>query len=123
MILYHYTCGDQLPSIKTTGRILPRRHPLLRRYPRMIWLTDLDVPDKGWTGLTSDYLTCDRTEWRLAFETERGESGIHHWPRIAHVWGIPSPVRAQFERAPALPMHWWLSTEPVSMNRVEVTRA
>lgn len=60
MMLYHYTCRHSAYSISHDKFIL---RPGLTG---LLWLTDLDVPDRRGLGLTSNFIECDRTEFRFA---------------------------------------------------------
>jgi hypothetical protein len=108
--LYHYTCSHGADRILIEGRLKANPHPLLPG-PPLIWLTDLDTPDRAGLGLTSQILPCDRTEFRFAVDTDAAV----HWPRFARV--LSRSTREQLEAAPgALPMHWWVAgPEPISV--------
>jgi hypothetical protein len=102
--LWHYTCSHSLRGITADHALRPRVHPLMPTAPPMIWLTDLDEPDRLALGLTSISLRCDRTEHRIAVNTDRAV----RWPTVARQLAAPA-VRRQLELAPgALPMHWWI---------------
>lgn len=76
----------------------------------LVWLTDLDVPDRHALGLTSVMLSCDRTTYRCRVELQ---AGVEHWPTYARRHGIPQPLRDVLE-ADSLPMHWYVADVPLS---------
>jgi hypothetical protein len=61
--LYHYTCEHAARELGYRGMLRPNVHPLLDG-ARLVWLTDMDVPDRFGLGLTSDSLSCDRLNFR-----------------------------------------------------------
>lgn len=101
MILYHFTCVDGAHGIRRDRRILTHDQSPIG-LPPLVWLTDLDVPDRAALGLTSRLLSCDRTEWRVTVDVDAVP-----WHRFAR--RLPLGVRRPLEMAPgALPMHWWV---------------
>lgn len=108
--LYHYTCQHGLVAIGARGELLPASALTTRPVPpwgNIIWLTDLTVPNREVLGLTQERTTCDRTKfcYRVTDQTN-----IVHWPKYART----VPWRHLLEYAPeVLPMHWYVSTEPV----------
>lgn len=111
MKLYHYTCSHALPGILRDGFLRPNINPLLDDLD-LVWLTDLDTPDRAALGLTSNILSCDRTEHRVEVDVE-----AIHWPRFAR--RFPAEQRRPLEFAPgAMPMHWYVSETPVPVALV-----
>jgi hypothetical protein len=110
--LHHYTCDHGMRGITTDGYTRPNPHPLLPGTPAVTWLTDLDIADREALGLTSRYLRCDRTRHRLTVDST-SLPALMHWPIAARAWRLPLPVRGQLETGGALPMHWWIATEPI----------
>lgn len=103
-MLYHYTCSHSAQQIADTGELRPHRQVALRG-ELLVWLTDLDRPDRDALGLTSHTLDCDRTEWRVTVQV--GYPLAQRWVDYARRY--PLGVRRQLELAPgALPMHWWV---------------
>jgi len=115
MRLYHYTCGHGRDGILADGYVRPNTHVYLPMLPPFIWLTDLDVPTREALGLTSVWLTCDRTEYRFDFELS-DESGVRHWPAVAHDARLPRPVRDLLEDGGALPQHWYVLGKPLDVG-------
>jgi hypothetical protein len=110
--LYHFTCGHAFASIAKSGMLLPNLHPLLPGRRGMVWLTDLDTPDRNALGLTSVILHCDRTEYRAVVEAD-----ADHWPKFAR--RMTRAQRDQLELAPgAMPMHWYVSQWPVPILEI-----
>lgn len=64
--LYHFTCRHSAGRIGRRGTLTPVRQPALAASgaPRLVWLTDLDAPERVALGLTSTTLACDRMEVR-----------------------------------------------------------
>ena len=115
MKLYHFTCDHGIHGISQDGSVRPNTQPLLRTAPPIIWLTDLDVPDRSALGLTSMMLECDRTRHRLDVDAEHVR-GLLHWPAAAREWKIPRPVRDLLENSGALPMHWYVTAAPIDVQ-------
>jgi hypothetical protein len=114
--LFHYTCRDRLDGITADRRLIPNPHPLLGE--ALVWLTDLDVPDRQALGLTSAHLlTCDRTAVRVIVQTDPSTLRWSMWARRARV---PSLARALLEGGGALPKHWWVSAVPMPVRGVRV---
>lgn len=109
---YHYTCSHQVEQIRASGVLRPWPQPVLGGI-ELIWLTDMDVPERAALGLTSNSLHCDRTEHRIAVECD-----ALRWVRWCR--RLPIDQRRTLEYAPgAMPMHWWLTLDTVPV--VEVT--
>lgn len=112
-ILLHYTCVDAAPKIDADLLLRPWRQPALGDLP-LVWLTDLDPPDRDALGLTSRHLiTCDRMAHRFVV----ADAGTcQPWHRFART--LPASMRWQVETAaPGLrPIHWWVSLRPVSVQ-------
>lgn len=100
--LWHYTCDHHLLDILKAGRLSPRGSRGL------VWLTDLDLPQREGLGLTSLMLDCDRTRNRLRVADTEGVMWWMDYRRhVDPVW------RESLEGAPGvMPMHWWVSTSP-----------
>jgi len=114
-MLFHYTCRDRLPGIAADRVLIPHRSPVLNA--SLVWLTDLDVPDRGGLGLTADHLlTCDRTDVRV---TVHSDPGVLRWPVWARIGRVPGAVRRTLESGRALPMHWWVTSRPVDVVAIE----
>lgn len=114
--LYHYTCADGAALIDAELVLRPNEHPMLPDVP-LVWLTDLDSPVRGALGLTMGArITCDRTRHRY---TVADPDGCIPWVALARL--LPRHVRDAFEAPPAMPMHWWVSAQPVPvLARAEV---
>jgi hypothetical protein len=110
--LFHYTCNDAYPLIVADGCLKPNRHPFLPE--PLVWLTDLDEPEKLALGLDSTgvFTTCDRTGHRLTVQP--GEFGkCIWWPLYAR--RLDRALRDAFESHGALPVHWWVALEPIGV--------
>lgn len=106
--LYHYTCSDHAAEIRRDGLI--KVSPVFGTggQKQVVWMTDLDVPNKKGLGLTSNLLSCDRTEYRFEITDPRA---VFHWNEAKRY--LPRGVVEQLEAAPgAMPMHWWVSGLP-----------
>lgn len=114
MSLYHYCCSHSLEGIQRDGLVLPNQHPFIKA--DLVWLTDLPTPDRARLGLTSNYIRCDRTEWRITV----GPDGAVWWPRWAREHGMPRHLRDDLE-AFGWPAHWYVAETPCSVLAVERT--
>lgn len=104
MRLFHYTCSHSAPLIAKARWLQANPHPFMPEVGPLIWLTDLNHPDRHGLGLTSRMLRCDRTRWRAVVVA----SEAIHWPVFART--IPRRVREELEGVPgALPMHWYVA--------------
>lgn len=112
--LYHYTCSCSLAAIYREGLLRP--HAIPGQDP-LVWLTDFDTPLREALGLTMNLISCDRTEFRFQVDLDDVEPGvITPWHRYArHV--NPDLRRALDWEPGAMPMHWWVATDPVPVKR------
>lgn len=112
--LYHFTCIDHgLAGIEREGILRPNFQPNLGT--RLVWLTDLDTPDRAALGLTSHTLTCDRTAARITVEWT---DPIEPWPSWARRNRVAQPIRDLYEYG-HFPRHWYVSEQQVSI--VDIT--
>lgn len=115
--LWHYTCdhaarkidGVLTPGADRIERIaeLAKRGLRVPWTTRLVWLTDLDYPDRDALGLTSTLLTCDRTAHRYRVldvdQCVPWTSVRRDFPR--HEW---------IEAAPGvMPRHWFVAFGPI----------
>ena len=103
-LLYHYSCDHGARGIRADGGLRGNVHPLLTEVGRIIWLTDMDVPDRLALGLTSNLIRCDRTAHRFTVQTELAR----HWPSAARELCGPAARRELDMSYGARPMHWWV---------------
>lgn len=116
-VLYHYTCNHGLNGIIADRKLLPNPHPWIG-HP-LVWLTDLDVPDRAGLGLTAHHITCDRTENRVEVAYN---PVIRPWTEWATWTQVPYLVRDTIEGGGGLPMHWWVSTVAVPLGSFQRSR-
>lgn len=110
--LYHFTCRHVSPLIGRRGVLTPKPQPLLGGWP-LIWLTDLDVADRDALGLSSNMISCDRTEVRYVVDDPDSCLPWDVWAEGRHV------LRS---RRSALtfgcqPAHWWVSEHPLKVRQ------
>jgi len=106
--LYHYTCDHGMTGIQQSDMWLKPNPAALWR---LVWLTDLDVPDRDALGLTSHLLDCDRTRHRLRIKKD---TAISWWPHWCRAEGITRAQRDGLELAPgARPRHWYVTPWPI----------
>lgn len=110
--LYHYTCQHSARNIQQCGELRPNRHPLLR--VSLVWLTEIPWPDRYALGLTSSWLSCDRTEVRVQITPTQA---ITHWPTWAARHHIPAALLDALGDG-AHPDRWWVSPLPLRINAV-----
>lgn len=121
--LYHYTCqhgregiGDRgtliLPSEVKKSHLRNRLYGPYAELDGLIWMTDLDSPVRSGLGLTRVITSCDRTEHRYRVVDQRSVV------RYVAMRRSLNPLLARLlESAPgAMPMHWWVSAEPVPVE-------
>ena len=102
MMLYHYTCRHSAYSISHDRFIL---RPGLTG---LLWLTDLDVPGRRGLGLTSNFIECDRTEFRFAVADP---VEIERWIDVRKV--APLLLVQALEADPQVMLtHWFLTAIP-----------
>lgn len=112
MKLYHYACSHSAAKIRVDRWLKPHTQPVLGGV-ELVWLTDLDVPNRAALGLTMTTIRCDRTRFRVTAVT----SETVHWPVYAK--RLPRHARGALEYAPGrLPMHWYVSELPVPVLEV-----
>lgn len=112
---YHFTCEHAVHGIHQSGELRPRRHPLLGA--NLVWLTDLAEPDRWGLGLTSNWLTCDRTLIRVSVQPT---VGIVHWPSWALWHKVPRALIAILAEN-ARPEHWWVTETPLRVSDISET--
>lgn len=118
MKLYHYTCTHSLAGIRKDGRLKGNPHPLLRQLGPLIWLTDLDSPDRDALGLTSKIIACDRTQFRASVEFDPlTDEDVMHWPAFAR--RLRRMDREMFEAVPGVrPVHWYVALQPFPVDAI-----
>lgn len=101
--LWHYTCQHGRDRIGYSGTLIPASYGV-------IWLTDMEQPDRDALGLTARMLQCDRTQYRYRVIDREN---VMHYPR-ARGRLVPIVVCEQIESAHgALPMHWYICATPL----------
>jgi hypothetical protein len=119
MKLFHYTCDHRVGQIRKAQQLVPYIQVQFPHKPLLIWLTDLELPDRLGLGLTSFALTCDRTQFRVT--TSVVEDEAIRWPVYAR--DLPRAARRVVEDCPGvLPMHWWVAKVPLPVVAVEAVR-
>ncbi|WP_027944055.1 hypothetical protein [Amycolatopsis taiwanensis] len=103
---YHFTCNHGARGIHGSGELWPNRHPLLGA--SLIWLTDIPVPDRWGLGLTSNWISCDRTAVRVSVQPV---GGIVCWRAWALWHQVPRALIETLEDG-ARPDHWWVCENP-----------
>lgn len=119
--LYHYTCQHGRDTLGDTAVLLPPReihnahggpqrlHGVYAELDGLVWMTDLDCPVREGLGLTSNFVTCDRSEFRYRVVDP---APVTRWVAVRR--GLNRTLVQLLEGAPgAMPMHWWVSRVPV----------
>lgn len=111
MRLYHFTCDHMARGIRRTGKLMPNRSPFWGD-TRLVWLTDLAVPDKHGLGLNnqSGLLTCNRTECRFITD-----AAAVPWLRSTARKHLPATLRTALEGG-RLPEHWWVTDVAIAVR-------
>lgn len=128
--LYHYTCSHAVEFIRRDGLIRPaaqlgvddEKWAKLSTYEQQaaegirqfVWLTDLAPPAPGAPlGLNRVRLQCDRTA--CCFEVVPDWQHVRWWMKVRREY---PDLRAGLEwESGVLPMHWFVSEEPVPIYR------
>lgn len=117
--LFHFTCDHGHLGIGARGTLLPA-HSLSDRvdWPehlwqgRLVWATDLAVPQREALGLTSHLLKCDRTAHRYRLDHPGLLTPWHEYRRLLLGNGLDRALVEELEDYGARPMHWWVSALP-----------
>lgn len=122
--LYHFCCEHSAAGIEAAAyRVVPvavtapyvkgdKDHPL-PVLMEVSWFTDMAQPDRFALGLTSTIITCDRTERRFRV---LDASGIVRWVDFMREHLSPEERAVARRALPGLPLHWYVSTEPVAVE-------
>ena len=112
MIFYHFTCWHGLERIEASGwRLVPNPFAPTLGLPSLVWLTDMEVPDREALGLTSHSLECDRTAYRLRV-VETGP--VEPWSVWCRTNGVTREWRdGWLEQGATRPRRWFVSAVPV----------
>jgi hypothetical protein len=108
--LFHYTCDHGARLIGRSGPcvLLPFMHPWLGK--KLVWLTDLDAPERRAVGLTSTHIRCDRLRHRYVVDDQRH---VRAWLDSLERLRLIESMRQAFEfdddGRPSSPEHWWIS--------------
>jgi hypothetical protein len=108
MNLFHFTCDHGAEGIRESGVIQIHRAPF-ELAPAVLWLTDLEVPNRNGLGLTSKILSCDRTAHRFEVKNPRA---VFHWNEAKRLYFPREQVEALESTPGAMPMHWYVSGIP-----------
>lgn len=111
MTLYHYTCDHGYAALGDAGNLVPAYDlapdRLEQWWPaRLVWLTDLAVPDRDALGLTRRIARCDRTAYRYRVTDE---ADVSPWIRVRRSF----PAEELEWQAGVRPRHWYVSGVPV----------
>jgi hypothetical protein len=109
--LYHYTCGHGFAGLGRGGVLRPNPQPFLGG-ARLVWFTDMVAPDVYGLGLTSETLSCERTEYRYVIADPLEASAVTPWRiwQAAHRIRPDVVARLEFERMPG---RWWVADHAV----------
>jgi hypothetical protein len=104
MRFYHYTCRHSLAKMEPDLYGYVTLQPLSPG--GILWVTDLDVPQRKGLGLTSTIIDCDRTEFRLEL---LDDTTVRRWVDVRRDYPELHPLELADG---AMPMHWYISTSP-----------
>lgn len=107
MKLYHYTCQHIAEYINRDGFLKANEHPWLPEAGPIVWLTDMRHPQVAALGLTSRFISCDRTAVRYIVECD-----AEPWREFADRVGIAAEAREVLESR-SKPHRWFVATKPV----------
>jgi hypothetical protein len=113
--LYHFCCSHSSAEIGRVGKLRPNTKHVVPAL-RLVWLTTERQPDREATGLTMNYITCDRMEHRYH---ARDASMCMPW--------LTSPARATLAASDPQtltdlesygdPQHWYVASERVPVKQ------
>jgi hypothetical protein len=112
-MLFHYTCHHYIKIIGRHGTLMPRDQPVLGGH-KLVWMTDLAIPDRNGLGLTSHLLGCDRMAFRYVVTDA---SCVIPWKEARFSFG---PLAMFLEMSDgAMPEHWFVShtSVPAKLDR------
>lgn len=118
MNMYHYTCDCALEKIEADNWLL-KPNLLTAKFglPVVVWLTDMEQPDKQALGLTSRTLPCDRTQHRLAIPDTSSVVPWSQWCRANNFTRAQRDVLEVSNRfgsaSQAQPRRWFVSSKPI----------
>lgn len=111
--LYHWTCEHSATQIRNSMTV--------QTHFRWSWWTDIAESGKRMraaTGLTSNLLGCDRTEYRC---TAADPSQLIPWPECREQ--VDLDLVLSLEGTPgARPERWWVALGPVPVSSVRRMR-
>ena len=129
---WHYTCAHHASAIERDGFVRPRlswaqldaawlrigwKPTGLVSAPSILWLTDMPEPQAEPLGLTSNFIDCDRTEFRIEVADH---PRIQPWDSFAKQYGAEREWRASLEHG-RNPERWFVCTIPVRVLSVAST--
>ena len=130
MRLYHYACSHSAAAIEREQKVKPmlswgaldyvlRQEGLpesgLVNAPPIVWLTDMTAADDVMAlGLTSDTISCDRTEYRYEVDVPEIK-----WDTFALLNGANRAWRNVLE-SHGKPEHWFVALEPATVLGVQI---
>jgi hypothetical protein len=123
MRLNHFTCDHAHASIGQAGLLAPLRQlgditkldPRYRFMGDLIWFTDLDSPNG--CGLERFVLHCDRRAHCYRVDDEDMGLAVRWLDYSREHLTEHRAVLRDLNLAPgALPGHWWVATQPVSVT-------
>ena len=112
--LYHLTCRHAAGKIVVAGNMVVPQKQVVIGDMQLAWFTHVPNARNVALGLTSHTLKCDRTERRFrVLEPEK----LFRWNDVRAV--IPREAVIRLEAAKGTrPEWWWVSQEPVLVERV-----
>jgi hypothetical protein len=116
MDLYHFTCSHGYRRLGQRGRLKPNLHLLLD--VKLVWMTDMRIPDVIKLGLTNETLSCDRTHFRYVVLGGSERAGIEWWPTstVREESYADSPGAVFRLEDHADPARWYISLQRVSAH-------
>jgi len=115
-VLWHYTCDHHVVQIAALGALIPHAHPFLPGLRPIVWLTTMERPDAVALGLTSEFVTCDRTRHRFEVTNTTSCVSWRSVTEVAPARALPPEIVAMLE-SHGRPDTWWISPLPVPVVR------
>lgn len=126
--LYHYTCEHSFAALGIgTVTLYPGGSPEAAERnkdkgiwaSRLVWATDLAIPDRAALGLTSYILDCDRMSYRYRIVSPEVMVPWHVLARL-----LTREMREEIESQPgSRPMHWWVTGAPIEAEYAPMIRS